>query len=119
LIAVLNGLLAMMAPALIDLVATWPAIGRLAATVVVTSPAAFCMGMVFPGGLRRLERWHAPSLRWAWSVNAAAAVLGSVASIVLAMYLGLRMTLMIGGVIYLAALGVVLWTREGADGAAC
>ena len=41
------------------------------------------MGMPFPTGLRRLEEWHAPSVRWAWSLNAAASVLGSVGALVL------------------------------------
>jgi hypothetical protein len=65
------------------------------------------MGMPFPTALRRLERMHAPSVRWAWSLNAASSVLGSVGALVCAIYLGLVQTLVIGGLFYLAALAVV------------
>jgi len=58
-----------------------------------------------------LEQRHAPSVRWAWSLNAAASVLGSAGAIFLAIYLGLRTTLLIGGVLYLGALIVILATR--------
>jgi hypothetical protein len=50
---------------------------------------------------------HAPSVRWAWSLNAAASVLGSVGALVCAIYLGLIQTLIIGGLFYLAALAVI------------
>jgi len=43
---------------------------------------------------------------------AAASVLGSSGAIFLAIYLGLRATLLIGGVLYLCALAVILATRD-------
>jgi hypothetical protein len=46
-------------------------------------------------------------VRWAWSLNAASSVLGSVAALVLAIYWGLVQTLLIGGVLYLVALAIV------------
>ncbi len=76
------------------------------------------MGMPFPTGLGRLERRHAPSVRWAWSLNAAASVLGSGGAIFLAIYLGLRMTLLMGGALYLCAMLVILATREEGPGGA-
>ena len=69
------------------------------------------MGMPFPTALRRLEEWHAPSVRWAWSLNAASSVLGSVGALVCAIYMGLVQTLIIGGLFYLAALAVVARVR--------
>jgi hypothetical protein len=72
------------------------------------------MGMPFPSGLRRLERWHSASVRWAWSLNAAASVLGSAGAIVLAIYFGLQATLLAGGSLYLVAIVVVLATRPSA-----
>lgn len=74
------------------------------ATILLIAPSGFLMGMPFPTGLRMLERKHAASVRWAWSLNAAASVLGSVGALVLALYLGLVGTLLIGGALYLAAL---------------
>jgi hypothetical protein len=65
------------------------------------------MGMPFPTGIERLEHRHKPSVRWAWSLNAAASVMGSVLAMVCAIYLGLLQTLLVGGALYLGALAVV------------
>jgi hypothetical protein len=43
------------------------------------------------------------SIRWAWAINAASSVMGSAAAMFLAIYLGLQWTIVIGGVLYLAA----------------
>ncbi len=80
---------------------------KFAISVLLISPAGFLMGVPFPTGLRRLERLHSPSVRWAWSLNAAASVLGSVAAVVLAIYLGLRETMLIGGLMYVGALATL------------
>jgi hypothetical protein len=84
-----------------------PMLVKFAISVLLISPAGFLMGVPFPTGLRRLERLHSPSVRWAWSLNAAASVLGSVAAVVLAIYLGLRETMLIGGLMYLGALATL------------
>ena len=80
---------------------------KAAMTVAMIAPLGFVMGMPFPAALRRLEEWHAPSVRWAWSLNAASSVLGSVGALVCSIYLGLVQTLIIGGLFYLAALATV------------
>jgi hypothetical protein len=87
----------------------------MAITAVTIAPAAFLMGMPFPTGLRRLEMRHASSVRWAWSLNAAASVLGSAGAIFLAIYIGLRATLLVGGGLYLCAMIVILLTRSSAN----
>ena len=81
-------------------------------TVALIAPLGFVMGMPFPTALQRLEEWHTPSVRWAWSLNAAASVLGSVGALVCAIYLGLVQTLLAGGLLYLAALAVVVRTEK-------
>jgi len=73
-------------------------------SVLLIAPPGFAMGMPFPSGLSRLEHIMPANVRWAWSINAAASVLGSAAAIFLAIYLGLRTTLIIGGVFYVGAL---------------
>jgi hypothetical protein len=93
---------------------TWPMAVRVLVSVALIAPAGFLMGMPFPSGLARLEAWHKPSVRWAWSLNAAASVLGSAAAIFLALYLGLRVTLLIGGALYLCALMVSRMANEEA-----
>jgi len=81
-------------------------------TALLIAPAGFVMGMPFPAGLKRLEELHKPSVRWAWSLNAAASVLGSVAALVCGIYLGLVQTLLTGGMLYLVALLVVARTTK-------
>jgi hypothetical protein len=109
-IAVLVAALAAGAGPLVTAAATWPTEAKIALTALSIAPAGFLMGMPFPSGLRRLEQLHAPSVRWAWSLNAASSVLGSAGAIFLAIYLGLRATLLIGGALYLCAMMVILAT---------
>ncbi len=79
---------------------------RIVLTTLLIAPAGFAMGMPFPTGLRLLERHSPISVRWAWSLNAAASVFGSVSALVLALYLGLEQTMLIGGGLYLVALAL-------------
>jgi hypothetical protein len=73
-------------------------------TVALIAPVGFAMGMPFPTGLALLEKSMPEAVRWAWSINAAASVLGSAAAMFLAIYVGLQLTLIIGGAFYLAAM---------------
>jgi hypothetical protein len=73
-------------------------------SVALIAPAGFAMGMPFPTGLRLIERSMPASVRWAWAINAASSVMGSAAAMFFAIYLGLQITLMIGGLLYAAAL---------------
>ena len=79
-------------------------------TALMIFPAGFVMGMPFPTGLYRLEKWSKPAVRWAWSLNAASSVLGSAAAVFLAIYAGLQNTLLIGGGLYILALVSLLAT---------
>jgi spermidine synthase len=94
----------------------WPFWSKTFLSVLIVAPAGFAMGMPFPTGLRRLEIRSPLFVKWAWSLNAAASVLGSVGAILLAIYLGLRATLLIGGLIYIGAGLVVLITQRGLRG---
>ncbi|HAX42886.1 MAG TPA: hypothetical protein DCY80_10070, partial [Solibacterales bacterium] len=85
---------------------------KIAIALLLIAPAGFAMGIPFPAGLARMEQWHRPSVRWAWSLNAAASVLGSGAAIFLALYIGLRGTLLTGGALYLCAWLALLWTTR-------
>jgi predicted membrane-bound spermidine synthase len=84
---------------------------KIMATVAMIAPAGFMMGMPFPTGLARLEERNSAAVRWAWSLNAASSVLGSVGALVCAIYLGLMQTLLVGGVLYLGALAVLSMDR--------
>ena len=106
-VALLAVLLAFLVSGLLSTLVWMPLALKIAITVALLMPLGFVMGMPFPTALRRLEEMHAPSVRWAWSLNAASSVLGSVGALVCGIYLGLIQTLIIGGLFYLAALVVV------------
>ena len=72
-------------------------------SIALISPAAFAMGMPFPTGLTLVNKAIPDALRWAWAVNAAASVMGSAAAMLIAIYLGLKITLAAGAVLYLLA----------------
>jgi hypothetical protein len=107
LIAILVALLAVLVFTVLTALVGLPLWLKMALTAAMIFPAGFVMGIPFPSGLKRLERWHRPSVKWAWSLNAAASVLGSVAALICAIYLGLVQTLLFGGMLYLAALAII------------
>jgi len=111
LVALLATVLALLTGWLLTVSVGLPLPLKVVLTAALLGPLGFVMGMPFPIGLLRLEKWHSPSVRWGWSLNAAASVLGSVGALVLAIYLGLVQTLIIGGMFYLAALAVVARAR--------
>ena len=76
------------------------------------------MGMPFPTGLRALAARTTPeaanglmaadnAVEWAWAMNAAASVLGSVLAMVIAIQFGLTVTLACGLAAYVFALGLL------------
>jgi spermidine synthase len=88
---------------------------RLVVSGVLLIPLGFVMGMPFPTGLRALASLPAPefpagdnasdnAVEWAWAMNAAASVLGSVSAMVIAIQFGLTVTLACGAGAYLLAL---------------
>ena len=112
---VLTGLLS----ALIGL----PFVVKLAVSAVVLIPLGFAMGMPFPTGLRSFAQPSLPDLpaselgepgntdenavEWAWAMNAASSVLGSVLAMVVAIHFGLNVTLACGAAAYLLALALL------------
>ncbi len=103
-VAAIVAILAFVASPLTRAMVGFPLPAKMLITVLLIFPAGFVMGMPFPTGLGRLEQFHKPSVRWAWSLNAASSVLGSAGSIFCAIYLGLRETMLIGGLLYVAAM---------------
>lgn len=106
-------LLAMLATPLTNAAIGWGSFWKILLTIAMVGLPAFTMGIPFPMGLQLLERLHAPSVRWAWALNAAASVLGSVTAIVLAISWGLRETMLAGCCCYAAA-AIVLWLLPSA-----
>jgi hypothetical protein len=83
-----------------------PFVFKLLISAALLTPLGFAMGMPFPTGLRALTSSQArpTAVEWAWAMNAASSVLGSVLAIVVAIQFGLNATLACGAAAYVLAL---------------
>lgn len=81
-----------------------PFLLKLLLTGILLVPPGIAMGMPFPSGLRLLHASGAETVEWAWALNAASSVLGSVLAMVVALRLGLQTTLACGALAYAAAI---------------
>jgi predicted membrane-bound spermidine synthase len=112
-------------PPLLRALVGLPFLLKLMISAAALVPLGLAMGMPFPSGLRALaaSSLAASSLaarsladgsmqpdsaiEWAWALNAASSVLGSVLAIVIAIQFGLNWTLASGALAYLLALALV------------
>ncbi len=103
--------------------------GKLLVSGALLAPLGFLMGMPFPTGLRAIategsrlpaasvEQFPDPAtssstIEWAWAMNAASSVLGSVLAMVVAIHFGLSAALACGAGAYLSANALtLLWDR--------
>jgi hypothetical protein len=87
---------------------------RLALGALVVAPFGLVLGVPFAHGIALLER-RAPSLvPWAWAINAAGTVVGSIATAIASMELGFPLVLLAGVACYVLA----WWSRSGLCGPA-
>jgi len=87
-----------------------PFLLKLIISAAALVPLGLAMGMPFPSGLRALAAGSAQqdnAIEWAWALNAASSVLGSVLAMVIAIQFGLSWTLASGALAYLLALVLV------------
>jgi hypothetical protein len=103
-----------------------PFVVKLLISAALLIPLGLAMGMPFPSGLRALSHGtsndesnpakHA-AVEWAWAMNAASSVLGSVLAMVIAIQFGLNVTLACGAGAYLLALLLLPTFEKAASGA--
>jgi Spermine/spermidine synthase domain len=98
LIAALILLNVMVLPWLLSVAVGLPFAIKFLLSAVVLAPLGFLMGMPFPTGLRLVK-----TVEWAWALNAAASVMGSVMAMIIAIHFGLTVTLVCAAVAYLLA----------------
>ena len=95
---------------------------KLLMSALMLVPLAFAMGMPFPSGLRALSQSRGTAesrvgdgaVEWAWGMNAASSVLGSVLAIVIAIQFGLTATLACGAAAYVFAILLLPTFRKAA-----
>ncbi len=111
-------------PGLLGRLVGLPFMAKLLVSAGLLVPLGFAMGMPFPTGLRTLagpgrsdlptppvDEPSANLVEWAWAMNAASSVLGSVLAIIIAIQFGLNVTLAAGAAAYLVALGLATTLR--------
>ena len=104
-------------PGLLGRLVGLPFVVKLLVSAGLLVPLGFAMGMPFPTGLRALagrglsdapmppaDETSGNLVEWAWAMNAASSVLGSVLAIIIAIQFGLNVTLAAGAAAYLVAL---------------
>ncbi|HEX7252225.1 MAG TPA: hypothetical protein VF376_05020 [Thermoanaerobaculia bacterium] len=85
---------------------------RVAGTVALIAPLAFCMGLPMAAGMTLMAR--RPDLMiWGWALNGAFSVLASVAAVLLAMHIGIARTFCLGLIGYLLAACLIPVVRLG------
>jgi hypothetical protein len=92
-------------PSLLRALIGLPFLAKLFISGTLLAPLGFVMGTPFPTGLRALAAPSPPSgdentIEWAWAINAASSVLGSVLAMVIAIHFGLGVTLASGAAAY-------------------
>lgn len=85
----------------------WSTIARMGATVLLVAPLGFFLGMPFAIGIASSYEKGKGAVGWAWAVNGLFTVVGSVFSILLAIYIGFTYTLYLAFAVYLLA-GILL-----------
>lgn len=92
---------------LLDVAIGWPLIARGTLVALWLFPAGLCLGVPFPTAIRSLQSERPALAPWAWSVNACASVIGTLAVVLASMKLGFRATMMLSAGLY--CLGYLSW----------
>lgn len=100
--------LALGAPAMIHWLLPAPIGVRVAAAMLMLAPAGLLMGMPLPRLVAYLRRTQPGLIPWAWAVNGAASVSGSVLATMAALAWGFQMTLFVGALAY-AGVALIAW----------
>jgi spermidine synthase len=90
-----------------------PILQRILISVITIMPIGLFMGMPLPLGIKIIEKDNHDIIPWAWGVNGATSVLGSVFATFIAINVGFNMTLLAGVLFYILALATIIVSRTG------
>ena len=76
---------------------------RMAVSIMLIAPLAFCMGMPFPLGLQRLAERAPDFIPWAWGINGFASVISAVLATLLAIEFGFTIVIFLSLLLYAGA----------------
>ena len=102
-VAALAATYALALPRVVPALLPLPLAGRIAVAVVLIAPLGFLMGMPFPRGLARTGQGPFPAPPFYWGLNGLFSVVGSIATMLVAVMLGFTWALLAGAALYVAA----------------
>ena len=82
---------------------------KIAISLALIAPLAFCMGIPFPTGLRRVAETTPDFIPWAWGINGFASVISAALATLLAIQFGFTFVLLAALVLY--GWSLLLFTR--------
>jgi hypothetical protein len=74
---------------------------RIAVALAVLMPAGFLMGFAFPTGMKMADTISREPAAWFWGINGATGVLASTLAVMIAIAMGINVTMMLAGACYL------------------
>ncbi len=85
---------------------------RIGLSIALLLPLGIGLGMPLPAGIGMLARRRPEHLPWAWAMNGATSVLGSVVAMLIALTVGFRAVVLAGAACYVIALALALLIRQ-------
>lgn len=90
-------------PSLFEHASGFPDAFRIAISLLLIAPLAFCMGIPFPLGLERFTHRYPRLIPWAWAINGCAAVMGASLATLLSLQIGNSGVMVVALGLYLLA----------------
>jgi hypothetical protein len=88
---------------LLDATLAWPREVRAVLVSAWLLPAGLALGTPFPTAIRAMQAQAPALVPWAWGTNACFSVIASLASVLVAMQVGFRVTLVLAAALYIVA----------------
>jgi hypothetical protein len=73
---------------------------KLLVVILLIAPLAFCMGIPFPAGLRKVHQTSSQEIPWAWGLNGCFSVISTALATIIAVELGSAMVLLLAALAY-------------------
>jgi hypothetical protein len=110
LLCLVLGITGLLTPTLTEQLKTHGIALRIVASIAILAPAGFCMGMMFPLGMRMSRHYNALQ-PWLWSVNGATSAFASVLGMAISMEYGISAAYWCGVFCYAVCM-VFAWRNE-------
>jgi len=102
-VAAMGVALAIVMPRLVPALLPFSLSVRVLIAIALLAPLGFLMGMPFPQGLRRTGQGPLPAPPFYWGLNGVMSVIGSVATVLIALMAGFQVAMIVGAGLYVVA----------------